>query len=232
MIKRWWIAILTGLCACFASVGLMACGGVGESSENSENCKMELSRDESYYIVTEVEDDDCTELIIPSEYKGKPVKEIGHSAFYDCDSLTSVIIPDSVTSIGPAAFYKCKNLTEITIPDSVTSIGNNAFYFCRSLTSVEIPDSVTSIGSYAFRYCSNLTSVVIPDSVTSIGSYAFVSCDSLTEIIFEDTSTWYRVYNSMNWENKTNGTVVSLINPSTNVTYFKTTYESDYWYKL
>jgi hypothetical protein len=88
-----------------------------------------------------------------------------------------------VTSIGNRAFYNCSSLTSITIPNSVTSIGDYAFAYC-SLTSVTIPNSVTSIGNNAFAYCS-LTSVTIPNSVTSIGDYAFRSCSSLTSIACE-----------------------------------------------
>ncbi|MBQ9084209.1 MAG: leucine-rich repeat domain-containing protein [Clostridia bacterium] len=60
---------------------------------------------------------------------------------------------------GDYAFRNCYNLTSVTIPDSVTSIGSYAFYDCDSLTSVTIPDSVTSIGRYAFYYCDSLTSI-------------------------------------------------------------------------
>ena len=74
----------------------------------------------------------------------------------------------SVTSIGEEAFYDCDYLTSVTIPNSVTSIGSSAFYFCRFLTSVTIPNSVTSIEYQAFCYCSGLTSVTIPNSVTTI----------------------------------------------------------------
>jgi len=119
------------------------------------------------------------------------VTSIGHCAFEDCASLTSVTIPDSVTSIGADAFYNCKSLTSVTIPDSVTSIGGAAFYDCTSLTSVTIPDSVTSIGDFTFSSCESLTSVTIPDSVTSIGHYAFEGCRSLTDVYFTGTeSAW------------------------------------------
>ena len=75
------------------------------------------------------------------------------------DKLTSMIIPNSVTSIGEGAFYICSSLTSVTIPNSVTSIGRGAFADCSSLTSITIPNSVTSIGDGAFDGCNNITSV-------------------------------------------------------------------------
>ena len=85
----------------------------------------------------------------------------------------------AVTKIGYRAFYNCDNLTSITIPDSATEIGSYAFAYCKNLTSVTIPDSVEEIGTYAFYYCSDLTSVTIPDSVNEIGYDAFDSCSRL-----------------------------------------------------
>ena len=114
---------------------------------------------------------------------------IGGSAFSNCNGLTSVTIPDSVTSIGESAFYNCSSLTSVTIGSGVTSIGEDAFGYCSSLTSigpvgsgasVEMPNSVTSIGYSAFRNCSGLTSIIIPDGVTSIGNTAFIFCGGLT----------------------------------------------------
>ena len=83
-------------------------------------------------------------------------------------------------------------MTSVVIPDSVTSIGDDAFRGCFNLTSVVIPDSVTSIGDCAFLSCSSLTSVVIPDSVTSIGDCAFDSCSSLTSITVDENNTAYK----------------------------------------
>ena len=119
-----------------------------------------------------------TSVIIPNT-----VTSIGIQAFAS-NKLTSVTIPNSVTSIGYGAFEK-NQLTSVTIPNSVTSIGNHAFRF-NNLTSVIIPNSVTSIGNSAF-YKNQLTSVTIPDSVTSIGDSAFYkesnSNPNLTKII-------------------------------------------------
>ncbi len=98
----------------------------------------------------------------------------------DFSDLTTITIPDSVTSIGNFAFIECTKLTTITIPDSVTSIGDFAFSECTNLTTITSPDSVTSIGDGAFSWCENLTSITIPDSVTSIGDLAFDGCENLT----------------------------------------------------
>ena len=105
--------------------------------------------------------------------------------------ITSVSLPDGLTSIGNGAFYYCSSLTSITIPNSVTSIGDWAFGGCYSLTSVTIPNSVTSIGYGAFEFCSSLTSIAIPNSVTSIREGAFRDCSSLTSIVVETGNTTY-----------------------------------------
>jgi len=118
-----------------------------------------------------------------STYKiHEDTKIIANSVFSSCARLTSITIPDSVTSIGEEAFYTCSSLESVTIGNSVTSIGTNAFFNCYRLTSVTIPDSVTSIGDYAFENCSNLESVTIGNSVISIGNSAFHNCSSLTSV--------------------------------------------------
>ena len=130
-----------------------------------------------------------TNLVIPDTIDGHRVIEIGYHAFSSCSKLSSVTIPDSVTTIGDSAFSSCRNLSIVTIPGSVTTISDSAFLNCDSLTSVTIPDSVTTIGDSAFSCCHSLTSVNIPDSVTTIGSYAFLNCDSLTSVNIPDSVT-------------------------------------------
>lgn len=123
-----------------------------------------------------------TDIVIPSSYNNRPVTSIGSYAFMDFESLTSIVIPDSVTNIEHSAFYGCDNLTSVTIGNGVTSIGSDAFYNCSSLMSVTIGNGVRGIGDWAFDSCTSLTSITIPDSVTSIGFDAFKGCTSLTYI--------------------------------------------------
>lgn len=109
------------------------------------------------------------------------VTSIGESAFFKCSNLTSVTIPNSVTTIKKAAFNDC-GITSVTISDSVTSIGYAAFAVCKRLRKVEIPKNVKSIEDYTFSGCDELTSVTLPDSVTSIGKDAFQLCFKLTRV--------------------------------------------------
>ena len=128
-------------------------------------------------LFNSIVDRSVTSINIPNN-----VTSIGNYAFSNCSSLTSINIPSGVTSIGQYAFDTCSALTSVNIPSSITSIGQSAFSGCSSLTSVNIPDSVTSIGAGAFAICSSLTSVTIGNGVRSIGNYAFSNCSSLTSV--------------------------------------------------
>ncbi len=109
--------------------------------------------------------------------------EIPDGAFADCNHLSSIIIPNGVTSIGSQAFLSCYELTSITIPSSVTSIGRQAFSLCSNLNSITIPSGVTIFSDYLFAGCTSLTDITISNTVTSIGEKTFAGCTDLTSII-------------------------------------------------
>ena len=127
-------------------------------------------------------------VIIPDTINGLPVTSINWSAYSSTTKLlgvTSVTVPNGVTSIGHDAFYNCHNLTSITIPDSVTNIGRYAFYYCTNLADVAIPTGITVITNFVFSYCSSLTNITVPSHVTFIGSGAFKYCANLKSIYFK-----------------------------------------------
>ena len=119
--------------------------------------------------------------------------------------MTSITIPDSVTSIGQSAFYNCSGLTDVYYQgdlsgwvkiefggyDSNPMIHTDNLYINGELLKgdIIIPEGTEKIGDYVFSYCSSLTSITIPDSVTSIGERAFSSCSGLTSITITDSVT-------------------------------------------
>jgi hypothetical protein len=124
------------------------------------------------------------------------VEHIGAFAFYSCDQLKSVTLPESVTSIDEGAFSYCYSLTSINIPKSITAIRAHLFFECSSLVSVTIPEGVTSIGFQSFTNCYSLTSINLPASVSSIEMYAFADCYELAEI----TVNWTTTPPETNWK--------------------------------
>lgn len=132
-----------------------------------------------------------TSVIIPES-----VTSIECRTFWHCDSLADITIPEGVTFIGEGAFSDCTSLTGITIPEGVTSIEDGTFTDCTNLTSVTLPDGLTSIGMFAFSCCHSLTSITIPDCVTSIEHSAFEDCSNLTSITFPEgvTSIKYNAF--------------------------------------
>ena len=142
-------------------------------------------------------------VVIPANvtYEGTTysVTTIGVEAFYCCNGLTSITIPNSVTTIGNSAFYSCDGLTSITIPNSVTTIGVEAFSNCGSLTSIVVAEDNTIYDSREdcnaiietatntlIRGCKN---TVIHNSVTTIGERAFDNCRYLTSIVIPNSVT-------------------------------------------
>ena len=165
------------------------------------------------------------------------LETIANGAFSSSEYLTSITIPDSVTSIGAFAFSCCSSLRSITIPDSVTSIGTAVFQLCYSLSAIyckyassdnrclivdgvlksfapaglteyTIPDRVTSIEDEAFAWCKWLTSVTIPDSVTEIGYEAFRYCSSLRKVYCKPTTPPMGSYNM--FDNNASGRTICV----------------------
>ena len=132
------------------------------------------------------------EIQIPDtvNYEGKDytVTEISGWAFYLCDQLTTVHLPQSLQSIGVGAFCQCSNLKTIDIPDGVASLGSSAFYECGQLTSVRLSDNITEIGDWTFTRCYNLKDINFPKTLQRIGEYAFYYC-SIEELSIPRTLT-------------------------------------------
>ncbi len=173
--------------------------------KGTDGLEYTLSEDKNHYLVSGIGTVTDTDIVIASVYNGLVVKEIESRAFDGCDSLTSVTIPNSVTSIEVRAFYGCRSLTGVYITDIAAwcridfdndmyganplSYGANLYLNNKLVTELVIPDGVTGIGDCAFYGCSSLTSMVISNSVTSIGMNVFRNCDSLTSVIIGDSVT-------------------------------------------
>lgn len=129
----------------------------------------------------------ATEVEVPSEYEGKTITAVGNGTFRSTQ-VTSVIVPDTVTSIGERAFSNCTNLTSVLLPEGLKKINNNAFEYCFSLTSINLPSSLESLGMYAFTG-SALESIEIPEKVTKLDHFTFFQCKSLESVRIPGTVT-------------------------------------------
>lgn len=127
---------------------------------------------------------DITSVILPDG-----LTSIASSAFYGCENLTSITIPSSVKTIDRYAFAACKSLTSIVIPNSVKGIWTEAFMRCTGLTSVTLPNGLDCIANGVFSGCVRLRSITIPNAVTKIEDWAFDGCSSLTSIVIPKNVT-------------------------------------------
>ena len=120
--------------------------------------------------------------------------------YSDCTGLTSITIPNSVTSLTKYCFSGCTGLTSITIPNSVTSLGYECFSGCTGLTSITIRNSLTSLGGYCFYGCTGLTNIKMKSSTPpSTSSGAFSRCSSLTTVYVPKGAK--SAYNVEPWNN-------------------------------
>lgn len=130
---------------------------------------------------------DKKDLKIPSEYKGKKIKEVGRSSF-KMTKLKSVTIPDTVTNIDAYAFGFSRDLEKVIIPDSVKNIESNAFSGCIKLSGVKLPKKLKTIGTFSFD-ATALKNVTIPKSVKKVSEYAFAECKDLKKVTFNGSDT-------------------------------------------
>lgn len=101
-------------------------------------------------------------------------------------SQTEVTVPEGVTSIGEGAFYNCDSLESVILPEEITSIGAGAFNDCESLSSIEFPEGLTTIGGDAFKDCWQLENIVLPEELTQLGWNAFEGTAFLSRLCAEN----------------------------------------------
>ena len=161
-----------------------------------------LLSDDTYSVEAKDVNNIPANVIIPSSYEGKAITAIGYEGFCGCNNLTSVLIPESITSIGRFVFYRCPSLVNIKVSKNntaYTSIDGNLYNKNESIfiqyavgktaSSFIIPNSVSEIAEGAFANGDNLTSVVMPDSLAVIGRGAFYNCYNLISAVIPNSVT-------------------------------------------
>jgi len=135
---------------------------------------------------------------IPEYLNGFPVVGIGSRVFNNNSNITSIDIPNTITSIGNYAFAGCSSLKEVSIPSSVSTMGTNIFNGCEALSFVEFNASVTTISDNTFYNCSSLSEIIINSAITAIGNSAFMGCSALTTVPTAAIESYgqYAFYNS------------------------------------
>lgn len=153
------------------------------------------------------------DIVIPESvnYLGSNFKVVAVGGFSG-DDITSVKIPNSVTSIYDDAFARCYNLASVTIGNGVKSIGDYAFNSCDELKSIKIPNSVTSIGASAFEDCDRLTKVTMGSGVKTIGEDAFEDCDTITNVYISNLAAWCKIEFSDSLSNPLNAGAKLFVN--------------------
>ena len=151
-----------------------------------------IKRNDTTYMVTGIgrfafsNCDTITSITIPNT-----IKSIGTGAFDGCAALQSISIPNGVAKIDPCTFMRCSSLTSISMPESVEFIGILAFMDCKSLNHIDLPDSLITIEDLVFNGCSSLKSISIPSKLAHIDEELFDQCDNLENIYVNELNEFY-----------------------------------------
>ena len=194
--KSLWTVLVVVLLMVLAMNGAAA----DEEAFKSRNYRYRILEDGTAEITKYSGGDEV--LKIPETLDGKTVTGIGDYAFYQCDALESIVLPDSMVSMGTNPFLDCESLKNIRVsPEQPVFAVIDGVLFNKAEKSLicypagkqeeayEVPQGIQQIGDSAFWHCASLTSIKLPDSVTSIGDGAFSSCSALTSIELPESVT-------------------------------------------
>ncbi len=179
---------------------LAACGK--KETEEDEEINLDLTNGEEYVevggdyhdrylyepvgndaIITGFKSDYAPHAVtVPAVIAERPVIGIAECAFYQKSAITSLVLPEGLTTIGKLAFAGCNQMTSITIPATVTVIGEGAFAECAALSTLTLPAGLTEVSAKLCYNCAALTTVALPAAATTIGAQAFMNCRALTTV--------------------------------------------------
>lgn len=160
------------------------------------------------------------DVVIPDTLGTFPVVAIDNNAFEYCNTLTSVVIPDTVLSIGEQAFYRCEGLTRVTLPAGLLKIYGSAFAGCILLGSITFPAGVVNIADMAFYGCENLEWAVFVGAAPAMGTGVFDECTSGFFVYYFDKTgfddPWY--YKALPFEPEISASPTTPTNSNVTVT--------------
>ncbi len=152
------------------------------------NLKYRVGDDGNYEIVGYVFGGvELLDIAVPADIEGRAITGIGADAFKGAKNIKSISLPASLQYIGDYAFYDCDYITAVVIPDSVVTVGTGVFQGCDALTTVTFSKSLTLVGDFAFKDCAKLQNPVLPEGLVSIGIGAFDGCKALTAVTIPTT---------------------------------------------
>ena len=143
---------------------------------------LSYSSDGSGITVTDCLTSATGAMDIPDTIDGLPVVKIASEAFKSCNQITSMTMPNTITTIGSYCFFNCDNMESIQLSTGLSTLSTALFRSCDSLDNVVVPEGITQIKSYAFYGVDKMTNITLPSSLNTIGGFAFIVCSSLESI--------------------------------------------------